>query len=81
MQVRSTRGPGGIIMKARKASDLRNLSTHELESFLSESEENIVRLRFQVALGQLANTASIQTLRKDIARMKTLLHQRTNTAN
>jgi len=68
-------------MKARKASDLRNLSTHELESFLSESEENIVRLRFQVALGQLANTASIQTLRKDIARMKTLLHQRTNTAN
>lgn len=68
-------------MKARKAADLRNLSTQELESFLTESEENIVRLRFQVALGQLANTASIQTLRKDIARMKTLLHQRMNTAN
>ena len=68
-------------MKARKAADLRNLSTQELESFLTESEENIVRLRFQVALGQLANTASIQTLRKDIARMKTLLHQRMNPAN
>ncbi len=68
-------------MKARKAADLRNLSTQELQSFLTESEENIVRLRFQVALGQLANTASIQTLRKDIARMKTLLHQRMNTAN
>lgn len=68
-------------MKARKASDLRNLSTQELESFLTESEENIVKLRFQVALGQLSNTASIQTLRKDIARMKTLLHQRTNTVN
>lgn len=68
-------------MKARKAADLRNLSTHELESFLTESEENIVKLRFQVALGQLSNTASIHTLRKDIARMKTLLHQRTNTAN
>ncbi|MDZ4746452.1 MAG: 50S ribosomal protein L29 [bacterium] len=68
-------------MKARKAADLRNLNTHELEAFLKESEENIVKLRFQVALGQLSNTASIHTLRKDIARMKTLLHQRTNTAN
>jgi large subunit ribosomal protein L29 len=68
-------------MKARKASDLRNLNTHELESFLKESEENIVKLRFQVALGQLSNTASIHTLRKDIARMRTLLHQRSNTAN
>lgn len=68
-------------MKSRKAADLRNLHTGELESFLKESEENIVKLRFQVALGQLSNTASIHTLRKDIARMRTLLHQRANSAN
>jgi ribosomal protein L29 len=51
-------------MKARKAEDLRSLSTQELEGFLAESEESITRLRFQLTLGQLDNTSSIRTLRK-----------------
>lgn len=63
-------------MKARKASDLRNLPTNELEAFLKESEENITKLRFQLVLGQLEDSGSIRTMRKDIARMKTLLHER-----
>lgn len=68
-------------MKARKASDLRSLSTIELESFLKESEENITKLRFQLTLGQLHDSASIKVLRKDIARMRTLLHERAQQAN
>jgi large subunit ribosomal protein L29 len=68
-------------MKARKASDLRSLSTVELESFLKESEENITKLRFQLTLGQLHDSASIKVLRKDIARMRTLLHERAQQAN
>lgn len=60
-------------MKARKAKDLRSLTTQEIEGFLSESEENITKLRFQLTLGQLHDTSSIRTLRRDIARMKTLL--------
>ena len=68
-------------MKARKASDMRSLSTTELESFLKESEENITKLRFQLALGQLHDSGSIKVLRKDIARMKTLLHERAQQAN
>jgi large subunit ribosomal protein L29 len=67
-------------MKARKASDLRNLPTTELEAFLKESEENITRLRFQLVLGQLEDSGSIRTMRKDIARMKTILHER-NSSN
>jgi len=68
-------------MKARKAKDLSGLSDVELQSFVKESEENVTRLRFQLALGQLQDSSSIKTLRKDIARMKTILHQRTRNAN
>ncbi|MFN4986377.1 MAG: 50S ribosomal protein L29 [Ignavibacteria bacterium] len=68
-------------MKARKAKDLVGLSDVELQSFVKESEENVTRLRFQLALGQLQDSSSIKTLRKDIARMKTILHQRTRNAN
>lgn len=67
-------------MKARKAEDLRTLSTAELETFVRESEENVTRLRFQLALGQLQDSSSIKTMRKDIARMKTILHARANEA-
>ena len=68
-------------MKARKAKDLVGLSDVELQSFVKESEENVTRLRFQLALGQLQDSSSIKTLRKDIARMKTILHVRTRNAN
>ncbi len=68
-------------MKARKAEDLRSLTNEELVAFLEEAEENIVRLRFQNRLGQLHDTASINVLRKDIARMKTLLHEQKTTNN
>ena len=68
-------------MKSRKAGDLRSLSTQELEGFLKESEINVVRLRFHLTLSQLQDSSSIKTLRKDIARMKTILHQRLSNAN
>ena len=68
-------------MKARKAEDLRSLDNNELENFLEEAEENITRLRFQNRLGQLDDTSNIKTLRKDIARMKTILHERKTSEN
>ena len=68
-------------MKARKAEDLRSLDNNELENFLEEAEENITRLRFQNRLGQLDDTSNIKTLRKDIARMKTILHERKSSEN
>lgn len=68
-------------MKGRKAEDLRSLTTQEIGSFLKESEENVTRLRFQLTLGQLQDSSSIKALRKDIARMKTILHERSSNAN
>ena len=68
-------------MKARKAEDLRSLTNQELENFLAEAEESITRLRFQSALGQLDDTSSLRTVRKDIARMKTILNERKNNDN
>jgi len=68
-------------MKARKAEDLRSLTDQELENFLAEAEESITRLRFQNALGQLDDTSSLRTVRKDIARMKTILNERKNNDN
>lgn len=68
-------------MKSRKAADLQSLTTAELEGFLKESRESIIRLRFQSTLGQLDDTSSIKTMRKDIARMETILTQRKNQSN
>lgn len=63
-------------MKARKATDLKELTTDELMNTLREAEETLVKHRFQKALSQLQDTAYIKTLRKDIARLKTILGER-----
>jgi large subunit ribosomal protein L29 len=62
-------------MKARKAQDLRQLTKEELQRSLVESEETLNKLHFQHALSQLQDVAYIRILRKDIARMKTLMHE------
>jgi large subunit ribosomal protein L29 len=62
-------------MKARKAQDLRQLTQEELLRSLTEAEETLGKLNFQHALSQLQDVAYIKILRKDIARMKTILHE------
>lgn len=63
-------------MKPRKAINLRDLSTQDLEGQLAESIETLAKQRFQSALSQLHDTAYLRILRKDIARIKTILHER-----
>jgi len=63
-------------MKPRKAKDLRELSDMELKNLLDESKETLARLRIQHSLKQLTDTASLATLRKDIARIKTIINER-----
>jgi large subunit ribosomal protein L29 len=63
-------------MKSRKATDLRKFSADELILALKDAEETIVNLRFQQTLGELQNTTNIRTLRKDIARIKTIMRER-----
>ncbi|RYL89386.1 50S ribosomal protein L29 [Sporolactobacillus sp. Y61] len=59
-----------------KAEELRNLSTAEVEKNVKTLKEELFNLRFQLATGQLENTARIREVRKSIARAKTILRER-----
>jgi len=59
-----------------KIYEIRDMKSEEIEKRISEDEKNLVDLRFQHELKQLTNTAKITNLKKDIARMKTILKER-----
>ena len=59
-----------------KAQDIRTKSTDELNDQLLQLKKEHVNLRFQRASGQLENTARVNTVRRDIARIKTILGER-----
>ncbi|MFV0255443.1 MAG: 50S ribosomal protein L29 [Erysipelotrichaceae bacterium] len=59
-----------------KASELRELSNQELDQEVVTLKEELFNLRFEQATGQLSNSARIKTVRKDIARIKTILTER-----
>jgi large subunit ribosomal protein L29 len=61
---------------SKQAQDLRQLNDVELEHRLGEAKEELFNLRFQNATGQLDNTARVPQVRKDIARIETLLRER-----
>jgi large subunit ribosomal protein L29 len=61
---------------ANRAAELRELSDDELENRLRESREELFNLRFQHVTGQLDNYARLGQVRKDIARILTLLRAR-----
>jgi len=58
-----------------KAKELRDLPLDELERRLTETKEELFNLRFQNATGQLDNYKRLGELRRDVARIKTLLRQ------
>lgn len=53
-----------------KAKEIRDLTTSEIEEQIKSSKEELFNLRFQLATGQLEETARIRTVRKTIARLK-----------
>jgi large subunit ribosomal protein L29 len=59
-----------------KATELRELNDTELEHRLGEAKEELFNLRFQNATGQLDNSSRIGEVRKDVARIETLLRER-----
>jgi large subunit ribosomal protein L29 len=59
-----------------RARELRELTEIELEHRLFEAKEELFNLRFQNATGQLDNSARLGQVRKDIARLETLLRER-----
>mgnify|MGYP000571326202 CR=1 FL=1 len=58
-----------------KASEIRNLSVQELNEKLSDLKSELFNLRFQLAINQLDNPMRISAVKKDIARVKTILRE------
>ena len=63
-----------------KVEDLRQKSDDELNQEVLDLRKEAFNLRFQRASGQLENTARVRQVRRDIARIKTVLHERRATA-
>ena len=59
-----------------KAQELQGKSPDELRAELVELRKEAFNLRFQVANGQIENTARIRDVRRDIARIKTVMRQK-----
>ena len=59
-----------------KASEIRNMTTEELEAKLKELKDELFRLRFQNAIRQLDNPHKISDVKKDIARVMTVLQEK-----
>ncbi len=58
------------------AAELREADETELETRLAEAKQELFNMRFELATGQRDNTARIGDVRRDIARIKTLLRER-----
>lgn len=58
-----------------KAFDLRELTAPELEEKLAETKAELFNLRFQLATNQLDNASRIREVRKDIARILTVMRE------
>ena len=69
---------GGVIeaTKVITAEELRQLSAEELANKLRESKEELFNLRFQAATGQLESHGRLGAVRKDIARIYTVIRER-----
>ena len=63
-------------MKSTHASDLRGREDGELKRQIAENISRLTALSFQKVTGHLENSAQIRTLKRDIARIKTVLHER-----
>ena len=63
-------------MPATKTEGLRLLSNEELVAKLKESKEELFNLRFQSATGQLENHGRLRAVKKDIARIYTIMRER-----
>ncbi len=63
-------------MKDKELKALMEKPTAELDTELKNKKGELFNLRFQLATGQLQNTAAIRECKRDIARVKTIIRQR-----
>lgn len=59
-----------------KTQEIKELNSEEIKKRILDEEKNLLDLKFSHALKQLTNTAKLKLIRRDIAKMKTVLRQR-----
>jgi large subunit ribosomal protein L29 len=59
-----------------KAADIRKMSLTEIEEELTNARHELLNLRFQTITGQVTDTTRTRIIRRDIARMETILRER-----
>jgi large subunit ribosomal protein L29 len=59
-----------------KAAEIRKLSVDEIKAQVTESRHELLNFRFQTITGQLTDTSHIRAVRRDIARMETVLREK-----
>jgi large subunit ribosomal protein L29 len=62
-----------------KASEIRDLTDEEIQRKVTDLKEALFNLRFQHEIGQLENPKKLGETKRDIARLKTILNEKTNT--
>jgi large subunit ribosomal protein L29 len=62
-------------MKATKVEDIRKMAAEEIRTKLTDSHDELMKLRFQQVTGQLTDTSHLRVLRRNIARMETILRE------
>jgi large subunit ribosomal protein L29 len=63
-----------------KTEEIRKLSVDEMEVKLADMREELMKLRFQQVTGQLPDPSRLRLLRRDVARMETILNERSRMA-
>ena len=63
-------------MKSKELAELKQKTIAELDTDLEKRKSELFNLRFQLATGQLQNTAALRDCKKSIARVKTVIRQR-----
>ena len=62
-----------------KATEIRELTTDDLRARVHDLDDQLFRLRIQKSMGQLEAPAKVRELRRDLARIKTILRETTTT--
>ena len=70
-----------LVVKSMKAKEIKELTTAEIEQNVKSMKEELFNLRFQLATGQLENTARIKEVKRTIARLKTVARERELSVN
>ena len=59
-----------------KTADIRNMSDEEIRSRIDDTRQELMNLRFQVVTGQLTDTSRLKRVRRQVAQLETILHER-----